>query len=160
MMTKEEAYKKVCTVLYNGIKEKIKTMYRMHFDYFYLPNSITVVIESENSITIYDGDPFGDTESVCLSSSITDGNIITKTSAPFLPVTSAVALFFLSEFFAQGHKYRIDWERGIDEFGSYSPAIVFDDGATMMDGELNYYLQMVEFLTMGIMTSNNESENK
>ena len=84
-------------------------------------------------------------------------NIITKTSAPFLPVTSAVALFFLSEFFAQGHKYRIDWERGLDEFGSYSPAIVFDEG-TMMDGELNYYLQMVEFLTMGIMTSNNESE--
>ena len=151
MMTKEEAYKKVCTVLYNGIKEKIKTMYRISSPRMFLS-------ESENSITIYDGDPFGDNESVCLSSSITDGNIITKTSAPFLPVTSAVALFFLSEFFAQGHKYRIDWERGLDEFGSYSPAIVFDDGATMMDGELNYYLQMVEFLTMGIMTSSNESE--
>ena len=158
MMSKEEAYKKVCTVLYNGIKEKLKTMYGMHFDYFYLPNQVTVVIESGNSITIYDGDPFGDNESVCLSLSINDGNITTSTSAPFLPVTSAVALFFLSEFFAQGHKYRIDWERGIDEFGSYSPAIVFDDGATMMDGEINYYLQMVEFLTMGIMTSSNESE--
>ena len=35
-MTKEEAYKKLCVVLYNSIKEKLKAVNELNIDSFHL----------------------------------------------------------------------------------------------------------------------------
>ena len=158
-MTKEEAYKKLCVVLYNSIKEKLKAVNELNIDSFHLPFNI-VCDPHADGITIYDcdGDPF---EKAPVLTVTNDGKInVINTTMPnnMLLNTSVIALLLLTEMFAQGHQYTLDWDRGGTKFGEYSPVIVFNVDEVFSDGWYTYYSQMADFLTAGMMATDNESE--
>ena len=142
-MVKEESIKKICSVLYNGIKTNLKALYTANIDTIFLPNSIECELR-DGGMTIYDHDtnPYDKT---IISS---DKGIENIGGKPML-IKAAIALLFLTETFAQGHKYSINWKRGIDIFGEYSPAIVFDE-EEQGDGVINYYIQMIHLLANGV----------
>lgn len=144
-MTKEESLEKLCTVLYNGIKAKLKSLYEVNIDTMFLPNNIECEL-GDAGMAIYDHDTNPYDKTVFSKEGIE--NIGGK---PMLMKT-AISLLFLTESFAQGYQYTIDWERGINIFGEYSPAIVFDEDA-MRDGALNYYINMIHLLADGVSES-------
>lgn len=143
-MTKEESIKKLCVVLYNGIKTNLKALYTANIDTMFLPNNIECELRNVG-MTIYDHDtnPYDKTI-------ISEEGIENIGGKPML-IKAAIALLFLTETFAQGHKYSVDWKRGIDIFGEYSPAIVFDE--EQEDGVNNYYIQMIHLLADGVSES-------
>lgn len=140
-MAKEESIKKLCVVLYNGIKAKLNAVYEANIDTFYLPNG-TLCELLGGGITIYNTDtnPYGKTK-------VTENGVENDAGKAML-MSAAIALLFLTEAFAQGHKYKIDWERGISIFGEFSPAIVFDE--EQEDGVINYYIKMIHLLANGV----------
>lgn len=143
-MAKEESIKKLCVVLYNGIKTNLKALYTANIDTMFLPNEIECELRNVG-MTIYDHDtnPYNKTI-------ISEEGIENIGGKPML-IKAAIALLFLTETFAQGHKYSVDWKRGIDIFGEYSPAIVFDE--EQEDGVNNYYIQMIHLLADGVSES-------
>ena len=145
-MTKEEKLQKLCAVLYNGIKAKLKSLYEVNIDTLFLPNSIECEL-GDAGMAIYDHDTNPYDKTVFSKEGIE--NIGGK---PML-IKSAIALLFLTEAFAQGHKYKIDWGRGINIFGEFSPAIVFDE-EDKDGGAINYYIQMVNILADGVSEDN------
>lgn len=143
-MAKEESIKKLCVVLYNGIKTNLKALYTANIDTMFLPNEIECELRNVG-MTIYDHDtnPYNKTI-------ISEEGIENIGGKPML-IKAAIALLFLTETFAQGHKYSVDWKRGISLFGEYSPAIVFDE--EQEDGVINYYIQMIHLLANGVSES-------
>jgi len=141
-MAKEESIKKLCVVLYNGIKAKLNAVYEANIDIFYLPNG-TLCELLGGGITIYNTNPYGKTK-------VTE-NGVENDAGKVMLMSAAIALLFLTEAFAQGHKYKIDLERGIIIFGEFSPAIVFDE--EQEDGVINYYIQMIHLLANGVSES-------
>lgn len=144
-MTKEESLEKLCTVLYNGIKAKLKSLYEVNIDTMFLPNNIECEL-GDAGMAIYDHDTNPYDKTVFSKEGIE--NIGGK---PMLMKT-AISLLFLTETFAQGHKYSINWERGINLAGEYSPAVVFDE-EEHGEGTINYYIQMVNILADGVSES-------
>ena len=145
-MPEEESLKKLCTILYNGIKAKINAVHEVNIDTMFLPNNIECEL-GDAGMAIYDHDTNPYDKTVFSKEGIE--NIGGK---PMLMKT-AISLLFLTESFAQGHKYKIDWERGINIFGEFSPAIVFDE-EDKDGGAINYYIQMVNILADGVSEDN------
>ena len=155
-MNKTESYKVLCNILYNGIKENLNEMHKcMKFSLLYLDGY--VISLGVDEITIYDGDPCKDNNIGSLTIN-TNNEIVIKNAGDNeygICFIASIVLLFLTEFFAQGHTYSIDWDEGINEFGSYSPALKFDEKIFTYDGSINYYSKMVDFLSEGIISSTN-----
>lgn len=158
-MDKTESYKILCNILYNGIKENLNAMHKyIKFSLFYLNGYVIDPVVDE--ITIYDGDPCKDSNIGSLTINKNNEIVIKNAGEDEYDICfiSSIILLYLTEFYAQGHKYSIDWDEGIDEFGSYAPAIKFNEEIFTYDGSINYYSKMVDFLSNGIISSTNENK--
>lgn len=152
-MDKTESYKILCNILYNGIKEKLDAMRSVGFALMYLDGKVIDI--EENELVIFDSDPCKVSDVISLAIN-TNNEIVIKNAGDNeygICFIASIVLLFLTEFFSQGHTYEIDWEDGINEFGSYSPALKFNEEIFTYDGSINYYSKMVDFLSNGIISS-------
>lgn len=158
MMNKTESYKVLCNILYNGIREKLDAMHNVGFSLMYLDGKVIDI--EENELVIFDSDPCKVSDVISLTIN-KNNEIVIKNAGDNeygICCIASIVLLYLTEFFSQGHTYSIDWEDGINEFGSYSPALKFDEEIFTYDGSFNYYSKMVDFLSEGIINSTYENK--
>lgn len=153
-MTNKGAAKILCTILYNGIKEKLDNIKNGLNIYNIIISDFNIFNDDEGFI-IYFGDPSGDEKVEAKVIFKKNGSITididnNEDDEEFIFTDSAIVLFCLMETLSQGIKYSIDWKKGLDEFGEYSPALVIN----WLDNDIyNYYTKLINIMINGIKES-------
>lgn len=155
-MNKAESEKILCFILYNGLREKLnafldifggailkvadttvdvyKDEMTIYFKEALLPSDANYLKFTKDGVTLYLNNKDDDDEENCY-------------------FVACVILICMAEVFSQGDTFEVNWEKGINEFGLYTPQIEMGKGIFRHDGTRNFYSNMVDFLSDGIADS-------